>query len=56
MWRKVKTKSQKVFRANSYICGSYKGETSKGWAGGGGVGGLFAPILNRVKLKCPIEN
>ena len=39
----IKTKSQKVLGANSYVCRSYRGKTS--------MGGLFAPppILNRVK-------
>ena len=38
--KKVKTKSQKVFGANSYICRSYMGSDR----------GLFwSPILNRVK-------
>ena len=34
--KKVKTKSQKVLGANSYVCGSYRGKTSTG-------GGLFGP-------------
>ena len=46
--KKVKTKSQKVLRANSYICISYR--VKIGW------GCLFAPppplpIFNRVKIK-----
>ena len=42
--KSVKTKSQKVSGANSYVCRIYRGKT--GW------GGLFTPpppILNRVK-------
>ena len=41
--KRVKTKSHKVLGANSYVCRSYSGKTSRG-------GGLFA-ILNRVKQK-----
>ena len=46
--KKVKTKSQKVLRANSYICISYRGKIGRGC--------LFAPppplpIFNRVKIK-----
>ena len=39
---KVKTRSQKFLRANSYVCRSYKGKTGRD---------VFAlpPILNRVK-------
>ena len=28
--KRVKTKSQKVLRANSYICRSYRGKTGRG--------------------------
>ena len=39
--KRVKTNSQKVLGANSYVCRSYRGKTSRG--------GLFvALILNRV--------
>ena len=44
--KKVKTKSQKVLRANSYICISYRGKIGRGC--------LFAPplpIFNRGKIK-----
>ena len=43
MWQKVKTKSKKVLRANSYVCRGYKGKP--------GMGGFLAPsspLLNRV--------
>ena len=42
--KRVKTKSQKVFGANSYVCRSYRGKTGRGM-------GSFCPpipILNRV--------
>ena len=29
-WKRVKTKSQKVLGANSYVCRSYKGKTGRG--------------------------
>ena len=32
VWQKVKTKIQKVFRANFYICGSHRGNTGRGVA------------------------
>ena len=35
--KKVKTKSQKVLGANSYVCESYRGKTGRGG------GGLFGP-------------
>ena len=46
--KRVKTKSQKFFRNNYYVCRSYRGKTN--WRG------LFAaplpsPILNRVTVK-----
>ena len=49
--KRVKTKSKKVFGANSYVCRSYRGKTSTR-GGGGGVGGKLVrtPILNRVKM------
>ena len=34
--KRVKTKSQKVFGPNSYICRNYRGKTGRG---------LFAPII-----------
>ena len=44
--KRVKTKSEKVFGVNSYVCRSYRGKS--------GRGGLFDPpppsILNRVKI------
>ena len=36
--KRVKTKSQKVFAANSYICRSYRGKTGRG------RGGSFCPL------------
>ena len=30
MWQRVKTKSQKVFRGNSYVCRSYRVKTGRG--------------------------
>ena len=35
--KRVKTKSQKVFGVNSYVCRSYRGKTGRGrpfWGGG----------------------
>ena len=53
MKKRVKTKSQEVLEATSYVCRSYRGKT--------GRGGLFAPppppptpILNRVKKVPPL--
>ena len=40
--KKVKTKSQKVLGANSYVCRSYTGKT--------GRGPFWRPILNRVTM------
>ena len=45
--KRVKTKSQKVFGANSYVCRSYWG---KGKLVGGPVCPPPPPILNRVKV------
>ena len=42
--KRVVTKSQKIFGANSYVCRSYRGKFGR-W-------GLLAPlIMNRVKVK-----
>ena len=44
--KRVKTKTQKVFGANSYVCRSYRGTTDRV--------GCFAPllpILNRVNKE-----
>ena len=55
--KNVKTKSQNVLVANSYICRHYRGKNCVcvcgGGGGGGGGGGAFCslPILNRVDLK-----
>ena len=38
---RVKTKSQKILGAKSYVCRSYRAKTGKGWMG-------LPPILNRV--------
>ena len=51
--KRIKTKSQTVFGANSYVCISYRGKTGRG------VGGLLL-ILNRAKgirliTRLPIE-
>ena len=40
--KRVKTKSQNVSEANSYVCGSYRGATGRGVF-------LLPPNLNRVK-------
>ena len=42
--KRVKTKSQKVLRANSYVCGNYRRKTGRG------KGGFLPPppILNRI--------
>ena len=40
--KRVETKSQKVFGANSYVCRSWKGKTGRG---------LFWLILSRIGLK-----
>ena len=40
--KRVKTKSQKVFVDNSYVCKSYRKRTRRG--------GLLPPNLNRVKM------
>ena len=44
--KRVKTKSQKVLRANSYVCRSYRGKTGSG--GGVLLASPPSPILNRV--------
>ena len=46
--KRVKTKSLKVLGANFYVCRSYREKT--------GRGGLFDPILNRVKTKLTTMN
>ena len=48
--KRVKTKSQRVLGANSYVCRSYRGKP--------GRGGLFAPppILNRVKITLIVKS
>ena len=43
--KKVKTKSQKVFGANSYVCRSYRGKT--------GRGGLFLDMLQHSMQEIP---
>ena len=41
----VKTKSQKVFEVNFYVCRSYKGKTGRWVRGGRGL--KARPIMNR---------
>ena len=35
--KRIKTESQQVLGANSYVCRSYRGKTGRGGGGGGGV-------------------
>ena len=46
--KKVKTKSQKVLGANSYVCRTYRGKT--------GMGAFLPPIQNRVKQDVILES
>ena len=46
----VKTKSQKVLQAKSYVCRSYRGKTGKG-----GLLALHPAILNRVNFCASLQ-
>ena len=57
--KRVKTKSQKVLGANSYVCRSYKGKTESRWRGGGSEGVWLWCInclsINKYVLKTIIN-